>query len=439
MSEHSALTVPDSDTQASIHEIKEETKVDVSLTQNDIQYLQEEWPAVTAMSTDDAAVVEVCNTVGIIGLPSGDGLHILPKTDANLLYLLAYTNRVNERVVRDREPAAFEAGQSLPELLGKLFQSELDYIMRRGLNSAYEVQTGTERYVRGQIQMDEQLQRQGPVPTKFECKYQSLTHNIPINQVVLAATDALVRLLPPSGIRSELLQSRAQIADRVSLPSAPAEAFESISLTRLNNHYEPALLLAELILQKQLLQSFEAPSHPFPSMVFNMPAIFEEAVVRAVRTTVDQTRYRVTTNDLGVFATSTDGTEQRRLEPDFVIRRRREGQRSNTIVAVGDAKWKQTESPSTSDFYQVATYQSYAGTPGLLVYPDGDIKPRAYEYTHTAPAVRRTAEVESVASHGDLLVQSLGTATAVDTYQEYSEALERSVAEAVTELTAELD
>lgn len=142
--------------------------------------------------------------------------------------------------------------------------------------------------------------------------------------------------------------------------------FEKITLDRLNEYYEDALEIAELIFRQEYVNDLRGLDRQFSSLLINMEYVFENVVVRGIDTVVGSNRYDVRTNGFGSLVSTLDGDSKLNLEPDFFIwdRNLRE------VILVGDAKWKTHTDPKREDLYQIAAYQAKYGVPGLLVYPD---------------------------------------------------------------------
>ncbi|MFA9427096.1 McrC family protein [Natronorubrum sp. A-ect3] len=348
------------------------------LERQDIEYLRSEWDEIKISNSGNSAHIVVNNYVGIIGLPSGATLSIQPKVDCELLYLLAYTEHIDEELVYDTEDAGFESGSDLKQVLAQLYLSELQRVIRRGLQQEYRAKETDEKHLRGQLQVHKQLQQQGPQPTRFECRYSELTHDTPLNQLVLAATTKLCRWLAPSPLQSDLLHHREMLRQQVSERSVTKRLFDNLEVTHLDSHYKRILPLAKLILAEEFISGVERPEEPFPSLVFNMPTLFESVIITAAREVLPTEDIQVTENDLGTFIQTVDRSESRSLEPDLILRNR---DNSEEVLLVGDAKWKTDSSPSRNDLYQMAAYQAHNGTPGILLYPDSGSLERAYKYT----------------------------------------------------------
>lgn len=385
--------------------VQEAETVQQQLPREDIEYLRSEWDEIDISNDEENARIKVNNYVGIIGLPSGASLSIRPKIECNLLYLLAYSGHIDEELVYDAEDAGFTPGDDLEQVLAQLFLAELERVLKRGLQQEYHQQEQTKQHLRGQLRIQRQIERQGRAPTAFECRYSELTHDTPLNQVILAATSQLCSWLSPSQLRSKLLQLRGMLRQRVSETPVSPDILGRITLSHLDRHYRRIVALAELVLTEQFIGGLERPDRPLPSLVFDMPTVFESVTVRALRSVTDSEQYRITEEDLGDFARTDSGDETRSLEPDIVFR---DQVQNNTVTAVGDAKWKSDSRPSREDLYQLSAYQTHKGTPGLLVYPDAtETKHDTYRY------------VESTATRGPLLVRTLGVQTTDTEVMEY--------------------
>ena len=195
---------------------------------------------------------------------------------------------------------------------------------------------------------------------------------------------------------------------------------DEIGLTHLESHYKRIFPLAKLILGEQFISGLERPEEPFPSLVFDMPSLFESIIITAAREVLPTEDVKVTENDLGTFIRTADGSTSRSLEPDLILRDRDHPEK---VLAVGDAKWKTDSSPSRNDLYQMATYQAHNRTPGILLYPDGSSIEHVYKYTDSwegqGPLFTATIDVKTDA---DPRSETMRTG-----YEDYTQAIEFSL------------
>nr|WP_157972650.1 hypothetical protein [Haloprofundus halophilus] len=320
---------------------------------------------------------------GVVRLPSGRLLEIRPKIDCNLLYFLAYTGRIDEVSV-GRE-ATVNEGRSFVDLLGWLFLKELQNILQQGIHREYSLQEESESYIRGTLDVNKQLQKGGFRNARFECRFDELTADIPLNQILLEATDILSSAVTSRSLQSDLRRSYARLHRQVSTPAICPDPSE-VELTRLNSHYDSILRLAELILSEVYIQDVSRGSVDIDRILLNTEILFENVVFCAVKRVAEQMGLIIggdgnpeesSDRSIGNLLQTDSGAHLQRLDPDIILR----GD-ARRVVVVGDAKWKNARRPSREDLYQMSAYQAQQGTSGLLVYPDtsGEIKEH-YRYT----------------------------------------------------------
>ncbi len=395
--------------------VVEEGTTLLELDTRDISYLQTEWDEIDVSVNGNNAAIRPGRSVGVVGLPSGDSLLIEPKLDCELLHFLAYDDRIDESLVLEQESSGFRLGEDLLEVLARLFLNQLEQIVKQGLREEYDTKEETERFLRGQLDIQRQIQKQGRIATTFECRYDERTADTLANRILLASTSHLVTLLSDGQLRSSLRRYRESLRGRVGRSSLPEDPFGQLHLSRLHTHYRPAIDLSRVILADRSIQGFDEAESIFPSLTFAMYELFENSIVKGVDKAVDSARYRVTENDLGELVENTETGEKRRLEPDFIVRSRDDSE----VVLVGDVKWKESPEPTRNDLYQMATYQAEAESPGLLIYPTEDepISTR-FEYPDESPGKPK---------RGPLYVGTVQVGA--EGYPEFTHSLETDVAD----------
>jgi 5-methylcytosine-specific restriction enzyme subunit McrC len=311
--------------------------------------------------------VQLCATqhVGIVALPDGPTLEIRPKAPgANLLEMLQYAHGVRAKTID--EEAAITPGERFITAIATLYEAELADVLQRGLLREYRERTGTEQHVRGRLEVQRQLQRQGPQPTQFECRYDELTTDIVLNQAILYATTVLLRLVDDRRIGAALQRHQQTLRRTVELrPVRPIE-LEDVELSRLANYYTNLYRLTQLILRSVYADELHVGERATYSILVDMNKIFEAVVERAVTEalTGDEltVRGQVSARNL-VWG----GAREISIRPDIIVE---DGQ---GVILIGDAKWKldSTESPepSNEDLYQLVSYQVAHDAPGVLFYP----------------------------------------------------------------------
>jgi 5-methylcytosine-specific restriction enzyme subunit McrC len=314
---------------------------------------------------DGDAILTATQYVGIVSLRDGPTVHIRPKAaGTNLLDLLRYAHDTAATTFETETP--YKSGQTFLDALGALFESELRRVVNHGLHTDYQRQQSAEPHLRGQLDVQRQLQRQPPVPTAFECTYDELTHDIVANRAILYATTLLLGLVSDESIVQSLRQQQQLLRRRVTLAPVTAQDIDTIQLTRLSDHYEDILRLARLVVSNAFMAELEAGASASFAMLVNMNTVYENAVERAMASALaPREGWYVVSQDTSHSLVS-GGKHSVTLQPDVTVY-----DRDDQVRLVGDAKWK-TDTPSNADFYQMTSYMLAHEAPGLLIYPDCD-------------------------------------------------------------------
>jgi len=351
------------------------------------------------------AILTATQYVGVVSLRDGPTIQIRPKAaGTNLLYLLRYAHNTTATTFESQTP--FRQGQTFLDALGALYEAELRRVLSRGLQTDYRRMSGSEQRLRGRINIQRQIQRQPPTPTAFECTYDELTHDTIVNRSILYATSILLGIVSDSTISRSLRQHQQLLRRRITLTPVTLEEVKSIQLNRLSEHYEDILRLARLVIGNSFISELEAGSSASFAMLVNMNTVFENAVERAVRTTVSEHEgWRVEPQEK-TQSLLTAGKHKMTLKPDVTVY-----DEAETVRLTGDAKWK-TSTPSNADFYQMTSYMLARDSPGMLFYPDcqGDNETQA-----------------QVADQYTLMMAELPTAVDSGSYEEFIQNLEQNV------------
>jgi 5-methylcytosine-specific restriction enzyme subunit McrC len=361
---------------------------------------------------DGTISIHTTHYVGIVSLPDGPTVEIRPKAAGdNLLSLFRYAQGITATTI-ERETTVPE-GREFVDALAALYLDELQSVVRRGLFTEYQRVESTEEHLRGQLNVQRQLQRQGTTGTQFECTYDELTADTTANRAILYATSVLGRLVNSSGIRQSLHQYESRLRRRVTLTPVEVYAIENIELSRLNEYYADLLRLAELIIRGLYVENFASGDRPSFAILMDMNRVFEAVVERAARSAVSAHSEWHVEGQAHVRGLIKGGKHPVRMRPDFVVRNV-----ESDALLVGDAKWK-VGSPSQADIYQLTAYQLADDVPGLLVYP-GQGGSVATQYT--------------VRERFPLRLVELPTDASVSSYEDFSTLLEDSLRSEIEEL-----
>jgi 5-methylcytosine-specific restriction enzyme subunit McrC len=182
-----------------------------------------------SFNRDGKALLQATQHVGTVSLPDGPTIQIRPKAGrTNLLHLLRYAHGVESVTIEERTSIA--AGQTFIEALAALYEAELEQVIQQGLHRDYRTVDKSETHLRGRLNVQQQLQKQGVAPTQFECTYEELTYDTIPNQAVLFAASILSRF-----VRDQTLQRSL----RKHPPTLTSEASTSPSPTSDTDTYSP--------------------------------------------------------------------------------------------------------------------------------------------------------------------------------------------------------
>lgn len=251
-------------------------------------------------------------------------------------------------------------------VLAEAYLSAATRAVRPGLIQGYRLAEESLPVVRGRIRIDEQLKRRPGVWLPIEVSYDDFTVDTAENRILLAATERLLRNpLVAVETRRRLTAVSLRLAEVTRpVPGATRPAWRP---TRLNLRYQPALRLAELVLDAT---SFEhrVGDVRIDGFVLNMWKVFEGFVTETLGTALVgiDPRTRVEPQYRGFL--DEDGLVP--MRPDVVWLDER-----NAPRAVIDAKYKAEWHSGfpNSDVYQALAYATALELPEAhLVYAKGE-------------------------------------------------------------------
>jgi 5-methylcytosine-specific restriction enzyme subunit McrC len=306
-----------------------------------------------------------------VGVLVGDGweLRIRPRLDVpRLMFLLAYA--ADQGGWRDIV-APFEEERDEVAAVASGFSWHALRAVERGPLRGYQRRDERRDNLRGRIRFADQVARGGGLAIPLEISYADYTADVLENRMLVTAATLLLRMPRVAPLaRRRLLHVRSRLEGVRALRdwrgvSAP-------TITRLNEHYKPALTLAELVLQNLSL-SEKSGKLSSSTFVFDMNKVFEDFVTAAF--TAAMRKHGGTVRpQVGEY--SLDTGRQLRLRPDLGWW---DGDR---CLAVLDAKYKAIDDGEMrhDDAYQMLAYcTAYGLDRGYLVYAkDSGAEPRTH-------------------------------------------------------------
>jgi 5-methylcytosine-specific restriction enzyme subunit McrC len=318
-----------------------------------------------------------------IGLVVGDGweLRVMPHLPIpRLMFLLGYA--LDEQGWKDRV-AGFEQHDDLFTAIATAFSWHSTWALDRGVLRGYVHRDERRIDLRGRIRFGDHIARSGGLPLPVDVSYDDFTDDVLENRMLRTAASLLLRLpRVPLQTRRRLLRMRALLADVTELPQGSRQ--KAPPITRLNDRYEGALVLAELVLAAASTGASRDVTKA-TTFVFDMNKVFEDFVTtalgEALRRHGGELRSQVTARRL---------SEHISLRPDLAW------WRNGHWEALLDVKYKPlySEAFPNADAYQMLAYTLAFGLDkGWLVYAR---EPHRESVEHFIPSAAKTIVVTAL-------------------------------------------
>lgn len=325
--------------------------------------------------------------VGVLAAP-GCSLEILPKVDPEApaedaptvrRRLIALLDLALGLDIGDGAATAMARGaENLLEILIRIFAERLLAETRRGLPRHYLVFEDDLPALRGRLDIVRQFTHHTVRPDRLACRYDQLSNDIPLLQVMKAAVLALRRLSRALDTQRLLDELRFVFADVSDVP-LPALPWARVRIDRTSRRWESLFALARLLLKRDWqATSARAAERDGISLLFAMNDLFEAAVAALLRQALAGNGFDVVAQGglrycLGDWRPDEDCAGDRfQTRPDILLRR------NGTVVAVIDTKWKSLGADpldrrggvGQTDVYQMMAYaRLYRCDRLMLLYP----------------------------------------------------------------------
>jgi 5-methylcytosine-specific restriction enzyme subunit McrC len=306
-------------------------------------------------------------------LRAGDvELWLRPKVPVErLIYILGYAR--NPEGWRD-DDVGLVAVEDLVPAIAIAFASVSQRALASGVLQGYREREESLPVLRGRLREADQVRRHPGIALPVAVRYDAYTVDIPENQLLLAAARRLLGLpdIPPTAIAT--LRHLITKLHGVTLPT-PGQLPKNPAATRLNERYQPALRLADVILAGHGVEASAGALRAI-GFLFDMNKIFEDYLTAALTTRL-QERGGTVRRQHRLWL---DHTRKIPMQPDVTW------WQGSKCVAVIDAKYKAPASrkPPTQDLYQLVAYCTALGVQsGHLVYAAGSGPPQTLTVRNT--------------------------------------------------------
>ncbi len=327
---------------------------------------------------------------GVVGVIAAQGcsLEILPKIDVmqaegaerqnaairkRLVHMLAVALDLNIEMGRITD--LDWQRETLLEILIRIFCDKLTEAIRRGMPRRYLNHEDDLSALRGTLDVPRQFTRHALNPGRLACRFDDLSQDIALNQIMKAAVAHVSRMSRSPANQQRLRELAFVYADISDVP-VPALKWREVIIDRTNRAWQDLFGMAQLFLRSRY-QTTSSGSGQGSALLFEMNALFEEYVGRLVMRALAGTEFRVALQGGRLFCLTSVENDRAlfQTKPDILIWR--DGQVAHVI----DTKWKRISARiddpklgvSQGDVYQMMAYAHLYKSPKLtLLYPHHD-------------------------------------------------------------------
>ena len=326
------------------------------------------------------------NNVGIIELPSGFQIEILPKvkldgedegfsrTKRIFLDMLCCLKEFDGKSFNT---ASLNADRmNLYEIFINMYLQEARNLVKHGIKSAYIPNEDNLRFYSGKLKVSEHIKYNMAHKERFYMQYDEYQVNRAENRLVKTTLLKLQKLTKSMENAKEIRQLLISF-ELVDASTNIDKDFSSVSIGRDTKDYEKLIQWSEVFLRNKSFTTFSGKKSG-NALLFPMEQVFEAFVARwmnRIFTEKSDSEYRVSAQDRGYYLF--DNPRKFRLRPDIVVRK------NGTAPVVMDTKWKRLKPDSginygisQADMYQMYAYSKKYHTPDIwLLYPlNEDVK-----------------------------------------------------------------
>ena len=334
--------------------------------------------------------ITVCNYVGVIELPSGFQIEILPKinfgensNDWNdeakeksreiFLRMLSYLKEfpckvsdftnLNSRQIR------------LLDVFINMYANEVSSLVKKGLKSTYVLTEDNIHFYKGKLKFSPHLRKNMVHKERFYMEFDEFQMNRPENKLI-KSTLLLLQKKTHCDSNRRLINQMLSHFKLVDTSLNYDSDFSKVVCDRNTRDYSDLIRWSKVFLKNKSFSSFRG-ANKTKALLFPMEKIFESYVSGSFKQAMENNSYptpwKVSLQDKKyyLFNAKSDwsGINYFGLKPDIVVR-------SSDRTVILDTKWKSLDSNkpnygiSQSDMYQMYGYAHEYHTPEIfLLYP----------------------------------------------------------------------
>lgn len=317
-------------------------------------------------------VIRAKNYVGVLQVNDRVQLQILPKIDGGtqddskktflkMLKSMKYfpsKNFNDSNLNTDKMP--------IFEVFIRLYIKEVQYIVKRGLKSAYFEVEDNLKVFKGKMNFAQQIKYNTVHKERFYVHYDEFGLNRPENRLIKSTLELLTKQSTSDENIKELRKLLVHF-EMVQSSMAIDKDFAQVKIDRNNKDYESILVWSKIFLKRMSFTTF-AGKVAAQSLLFPMDKVFESYVGRTLSKILAGTEWTVNLQDRKYYLFE----RQFALRPDIVLRNVR-----TQCTIIIDTKWKLLKNEprnnygiSQADMYQMYAYaKKYNTNEIVIIYP----------------------------------------------------------------------
>jgi len=325
-------------------------------------------------------VLQAQNYVGVLQTKDGTTIEILPKiqemsVNASKKILISMLKTLKKSPFKNFNMAHLKsANMPLLEIFITMFLDELSELIKKGIKSDYVTKEENIAYLKGKLQIKEQIARNYIHKERFFVAYDEYVSDRVENRLIKTTLHYLYKQAKLNNNKKRI-REYLFVFDEVGVSHTVKSDFSKVKLGRQMKDYEKILVWAKTFLLGASYSPHKGSDLAF-ALLFDMNELFENYVGHYLKkqgydvSLQDKQYHLAFSGQKGIYA----------LRPDIVIDKGR---------VIADTKWKLLSQEKTrqgiggNDLYQMYAYGTkYSNCEGMyLIYPkDGEVEVKAYDY-----------------------------------------------------------
>ncbi len=319
------------------------------------------------------------NYVGVIQTKDGTTVEILPKItniedNESKRVLVKMLKTIKKSPFKHFNMAHLRSNKMpLLEIFITMFLDEVEALIQKGLKSDYITREENLGYLKGKLNIKEQITRNAIHKERFFVAYDEYLSDRVENRLVKTALNYLYKK-SASNANKKRIREYLFVFDEIGISHTIKQDFARVTLGRQMRDYERVLLWAKTFLLDSSYTPHKGKDIAF-ALLFDMNVLFESYVGAYLR----RKGFQIALQDSRYHLAYLKGKGRFRLKPDIVIR-------DKNIIA--DTKWKILsedkvhQGVAQADMYQLFAYGTkYRSKSMYLIYPrDAAIRGNRYDY-----------------------------------------------------------